>query len=70
MDVAVVLPQEEIEPAEECRRERDVGERPADEVVAALHRPVDQVMQAERHEHADRVSPSYRDRPLLASLTA
>ena len=70
IDVAIVLPEEEVKRAGERRHERDVGERPADEVVAALHRPMDHVVQAERDEHAARVSASYRDRPLLASLTA
>jgi hypothetical protein len=39
MDVAVVSPQEEVQGAGERRDERDVGERPAHEVVAALRRP-------------------------------
>ena len=57
-DVAVVLPQPEVQRASEGRNERDVGERPAHEVVAALCRPVDQVVQADRNRHAVRLPPS------------
>ena len=50
VDVAVVLPPPEIKRANKGRRERDVGERPADEVVAAVRRPVDEVMESGKHE--------------------
>jgi hypothetical protein len=40
------------ERAREGSDERDVGQRSADEVVAALRRPVDHVVQV-RDEHAD-----------------
>ncbi len=55
MDVAVVSPQEEVQGAGERRDERDVGERPAHEVVAALRRPMDQVVEADRDKHAARL---------------
>ena len=51
VDMAVVLPQEEVQRAHEGRQERDVGERSADEVVAAVRRPVDQVVEADCDRH-------------------
>ena len=51
VDVAVVFPQPEVQRAGESRDERDVGERPAHEVVA-VRWPVDQVVQAGRDGHA------------------
>jgi hypothetical protein len=57
LHVAVVLPQPEIQRAREGRDERDVGERTADEVVTALRRPVDDVMQTGRDQHARRLRP-------------
>jgi hypothetical protein len=43
VDVAVVFSQPEVQRADERRDERDIGERPAYEVVAAVRGPVDQV---------------------------
>ena len=45
VNVAVVLAEEEIQRARECRDQRDVRKRPADEVVTAVRRPVDQGVQ-------------------------
>jgi hypothetical protein len=58
VDVTVVLAQEEVQRACKSRDERDVRERPAHEVVAALRRPVDQVVQADRDDHAARLPPT------------
>ena len=55
VDVAVVPPQPEVQRAGERRDQRDVRERPADEVVAALRRPMDQVVEARGDEHAARL---------------
>jgi hypothetical protein len=55
MDVAVVGPEPEVERPEERRDEGDVGERTADEVVAALHGPVQHVMEAGHDEHGRRL---------------
>lgn len=54
--VTVVLAEEEEEGAGERRHECDVGERAADEVVTALHRPVDQVVQAGSNGHHRKAS--------------
>ena len=48
VDVAVVVSQEEVDEAQETRRERDVGERTADEVVATVRRPVEPVRHGAR----------------------
>jgi hypothetical protein len=56
VNMTVVVPQEEVQRACEGRDEGDVGERPAHEVVAALCRPVDQVMKADRDWHSARLS--------------
>jgi hypothetical protein len=55
MDVAVVPTPPEIQRGEESRDERDVGERPADEVVTPVRRPMEQVVQVDREEHAERL---------------
>ena len=52
VDVAVMFAQPEVQRAGESRDERDVGERPAYEVVAAVRGPVDQVVQVGHDEHA------------------
>lgn len=50
-NVTVVVAEEDEDPAGEACRERDVGERPADEVVAPVRGPVDDGMEAgEQHE--------------------
>ena len=52
MDVAVVTAQPEVQRAHEGRDERYVGEWAADEVVAAVRRPVDQGVQVcDRRHH-------------------
>jgi hypothetical protein len=55
VDVAVVFSQPEVQRASEGRDERDVGERPAYEVVAAVRGPVDQVVEAGHDEHRVRL---------------
>lgn len=58
-DVTVVSPPPKDQRAEKRRDDRNVGERPADEVVAAVSGPMDQVMQARGYEHTDGLnSPS------------
>jgi hypothetical protein len=54
VDVAVVSPKPEIEAPDEGGDERDVGERPAHEVVATVHRPVQYMVEA-CHEHGRRL---------------
>src|SRR5262245_18549746 len=49
VDVAVVPPPPQDDGAGEGGDDRDVGQRPADEVVAALRRPVDDPVQAGDH---------------------
>ena len=61
VDVAVVLPQPEVQRAREGCDQRDIGKRPADEVVAAPRRPMDQVMQARDGGHAARLYPTAFD---------
>ena len=56
VDVTVMSPQPEIQRADNRRDERDVGKRPADEVVTASRGPVEQVVQADRDGHAARLA--------------
>ena len=44
MNVAVVLAPPQHDGADERRQERDVGQRPADEVVAPVRGPVNDLM--------------------------
>ncbi len=50
--MAVVPPEEEVQRPGESRDECDVREWAADEVVAALRRPVEDVVHRGREEHA------------------
>src|SRR5690349_4254809 len=65
VDVAVVLVPEDREPADERRDEGDVGERAADEVVAAVVGPAQPVRETEQ-EHG----LTLRRAPVEASATA
>jgi hypothetical protein len=67
MDMAVVLAEEEIEGAGERCHERDVCQRTAHEVVAALRRPVNQVMQVGCNEHVARAYSPISDVPNTGS---
>jgi hypothetical protein len=60
VDVTVVFTQPEVQRAGESRDERDVGERPAHKVVAALRGPVDQVVQVGRNGHAGQATSDRR----------
>jgi hypothetical protein len=60
MDVAIVFSQPEVKRANEGRDERDVRERPAHKVVAAMRGPVDQVLQAGHDEHAGQATDHRR----------
>jgi hypothetical protein len=51
-DVAVVLSQPEVKSGGERRDQRDVGERPAHEVVTAVRGPMDYGMKVGDEEHA------------------
>ena len=55
VDVTVVLAQEEIQRAYKSRDDGDVRKRPAHEVVAAVRRPADQMVQADRDDHTVRL---------------
>jgi hypothetical protein len=57
LDVTVVAPPPEEDGGDERRHERDVGERAADEVVAAVGRPVDDRVQV-CNQHRVRLAPS------------
>src|SRR5436309_10259194 len=57
-DVAVVFSQPEVQRAGEARNERDVGERAAHEVVAAVRGPVDHVVQVGHNRHTVRLPPT------------
>src|SRR5437660_6631560 len=69
-DVTVVSSPPKDQRAEKGRNERDVGERPADEVVTAVRGPMDQVMQARGNEHADGVNSPSSDPTLAHSAFA
>jgi hypothetical protein len=62
VDVAVVFSQPEVQRAGEGRDERDVGERPAYEVAAAVRGPVDQVVEAGHDEHGFRLPSTMAQR--------
>jgi len=59
-DVAIVFPQPEVQRAREGSDERDIGERPAHEVVATVRGPVDQVVQIGYDGHAGQATSDRR----------
>ena len=58
LNMAVVLAEKEVQRARESRDERDVGKRPADEVVTAVRRPVNPVVQTGKRHASTLTSPS------------
>ena len=62
VDMAVVLSQPEVQRGGEGGDQRDIGERAAHEVVAAMRWPVDEVVQVGQDEHA-RLGESPAARP-------
>ena len=62
--VTLVLPPPENERAAKRREERDVGEWPAYEVVSALRRPVDDIV-----EISDKKNPAHRSKVQQALLS-